>query len=463
MARNTLTDYNSVEALQEMAGHYNIEVKDVALYEMVAPAIAWGIDQFKYGKYIDFVDQLFMPYILSIDCEKFDFIMVDEAQDLNRLQHWMLKASSHKDTRVIFVGDPMQSMYGFAGALTNSLQLLKELLTAKEYSLPICYRCPTSHIQIAQWFDKGRTKAHPNAIAGKVEFILQSEIYSRVTPGALILCRLTAPLVGVCIRLISKNIQAKVLGREIGGQLIKLVEGSMEVDGHDDRPDWTAFPDRLRAYVNVIRDKLTRQQNTESQVELLNDKEECIMTCYSSPEFNTKDMRSFTSAIEKLFDDGSSAITLCTVHKAKGLEAKDVFIIADAKGRDIIPLIRKNQKQSDLDQEINIGYVATTRSKENMYICSHTKEASDRHRDFFLNGGIRRFFSKDSVTETPKTSPPPAPVITVTPIPDVPSVTEFKIKSSDAPATPPGVEQMELIPRKKMKKKVKLVTRVLID
>lgn len=472
-ARCTCTDYKDEQALMDMAARFNIEVKEPILYAMVAPIIQWGIEQFTNSGTVDYTDQLWLPYILGMKCDKYDFIMVDEAQDLNRLQHYMLINSSHSKTRIVFVGDPMQSMYGFTGALVNSLQLLKEMLEAKEYQLPICYRCPKAVIHVAQFFDRGRTIAHENAPEGKVEFILQSEIYNRVTAGDLILCRLTAPLVGVCIKLIAKNVSAKVLGREIGASLIKLVEGAMEKGDDIDTPDWNSFPDRLRLHVGVIRDKLSRQVNMEQQIELLNDKQDCIETCYRSPEFKTGNMREFIAGIERLFDNNKSTITLCTVHKAKGLEADNVFIIQDKNGKECIPLIRKNQARWELDQEINIGYVATTRAKKAMYICSSTKELIPVHRDFYLNGGIRKYLGDGnvSVTETQNFLPPPALEISVTK--EEPKSTKIlndddepiktkkqKLKPTDAPLPVPGYMQPELFKPKKIKKQITRITRV---
>lgn len=487
-ARCTVTDYNDEQALMDMAGRFGVEVKDPAMYAMVKEAIEWGIVQFRQNNTVDYTDQLWMPYILGLDCEKYDFIMVDEAQDLNRLQHYMLQQSSHHDTRVVFVGDPMQSMYGFTGALVNSLQLLKKMLDADEYSLPICYRCPRKIIQVAQFFDRGRTLPHENAPEGIVEFITQGEIYNRVSAGDLILCRLTAPLVGVCIKLIAKNVSAKVLGREIGASLIKLVEDSMAKGDDNENPDWNAFPDRLRMHVGTIRDKLSRQQNMEQQIDLLNDKQDCIETCYRSADFNTNSMKEFITGIERLFDNNKSQITLCTVHKAKGLEADNVFIIQDKNGRECIPLIRQNQQRWELDQEINIGYVATTRAKKAMYICSSTKELIPVHRDFYLNGGIRKFLGNGqvSVTETEKTLPPPERTITVTkprrileeedePEPVVrkkkkklkptDAITDhtFKVKPTDAPVPVPGYMQPELFERKPLKRKILKISKVIDD
>ena len=60
--------------------------------------------------------------------------------------------------------------------------------------------------------------------------------------------------------------------------------------------------------------------------------------------------------------DDSEAITLCTIHKSKGLEANVVYILNEF----LIP--SKFAKSSvQLEQEQNLKYVARTRAKEEMY------------------------------------------------------------------------------------------------
>lgn len=55
-----------------------------------------------------------------------------------------------------------------------------------------------------------------------------------------------------------------------------------------------------------------------------------------------------------------------TIHKAKGLEFKCVFIISINEG--IIPPSLKNE--SDIKEERRILYVAMTRAKEYLYLSS---------------------------------------------------------------------------------------------
>jgi DNA helicase-2/ATP-dependent DNA helicase PcrA len=69
---------------------------------------------------LDFDDLLLLPYLLfKKDKEtltkrqnKFDYILVDEAQDTNRIQFELMKMLSGKNSNITMIGDDFQSIYG---------------------------------------------------------------------------------------------------------------------------------------------------------------------------------------------------------------------------------------------------------------------------------------------------------------------------------------------------------------
>jgi superfamily I DNA/RNA helicase len=70
------------------------------------------------------------------------------------------------------------------------------------------------------------------------------------------------------------------------------------------------------------------------------------------------------NTIEQLFNDANiaNAITLSTCHKSKGLESDRVVILLPNK----LPLTWKGQKDWELEQEMNLRYVAITRAKKEL-------------------------------------------------------------------------------------------------
>ena len=66
--------------------------------------------------------------------------------------------------------------------------------------------------------------------------------------------------------------------------------------------------------------------------------------------------------IDRIFSDNVDGTIFSSVHRAKGLEAETVYIIRP----DQLPLVRKDQQEWEIQQELNLKYVALTRSKNRL-------------------------------------------------------------------------------------------------
>jgi len=66
------------------------------------------------------------------------------------------------------------------------------------------------------------------------------------------------------------------------------------------------------------------------------------------------------------WDEKSNAVTLMTLHSAKGLEFPIVFITGLEEG--LFPLIREGTVDADLEEERRLFYVGTTRAKEKLFL-----------------------------------------------------------------------------------------------
>jgi len=77
---------------------------------------------------------------------------------------------------------------------------------------------------------------------------------------------------------------------------------------------------------------------------------------------------SLLSSVDRA-DDGGNAVTLMTLHAAKGLEFPVVFMTGMEEG--ILPLYNGGEpERKDLEEERRLCYVGMTRAKERLY-CSH--------------------------------------------------------------------------------------------
>ena len=108
---------------------------------------------------MDFDDLLFngvlllkqFPDILESYRKRFEYIQVDEYQDINMAQYQLISAIAHPLNNLYVVGDPDQSIYGWRGAdIRNILRFEQDFPGAKVFKLEQNYRSTKSVIQAAQ-------------------------------------------------------------------------------------------------------------------------------------------------------------------------------------------------------------------------------------------------------------------------------------------------------------------------
>lgn len=109
-------------------------------------------------KLIDFDDMLVYCYELLKAREdirqmwqrQYPYILIDEFQDINKVQYDIVKMLASPKNNLFIVGDDDQSIYGFRGAKPDIMkQFLKDYPDAKKYVLGINYRCSKSIVESA--------------------------------------------------------------------------------------------------------------------------------------------------------------------------------------------------------------------------------------------------------------------------------------------------------------------------
>ena len=302
---------------------------------------------------VDFDDMIFMPATGRTGCEQFDVLFVDELQDLNRAQTQLALRSVTSDGRIIGAGDPQQSIYGFRGADVRAIPNIIEALDAQTLPLSITYRCPQSHVRLAQKLVP-HIEAAPDAEEGIIEDVERDKFTEVVQSGDMVLCRCNAPLVRPALDLIRQGKKAVILGRDIGKNLMALLRKvqrkSKAVGLHETL--W-----KLREYADAecaklyVADKAMRAQSLRDRVDTIVALSDGCMT-----------IGALEAKMREVFSDEQQGVSFSTVHKAKGLEANRVFILEP--GLMPHPAAKKEWEQIE---ELHVKYVAGTRSKAEMY------------------------------------------------------------------------------------------------
>src|SRR5581483_5774889 len=113
----------------------------------------------KENNAMDFDDLLFnavllmkqYPDILESYRQRFEYIQVDEYQDINMAQYQLISAIAHPLNNLYVVGDPDQSIYGWRGAdIRNILRFEQDFPGARIFKLQQNYRSTKAVILAAQ-------------------------------------------------------------------------------------------------------------------------------------------------------------------------------------------------------------------------------------------------------------------------------------------------------------------------
>jgi superfamily I DNA/RNA helicase len=364
--------------LLHIVDHYDL--KDIKVTDntwlILVPAVQvildQGIQAYLQEHVIDFNDMVWLPTVLNVAVPQYNFIFVDECQDLNKAQLELILKGRAPGGRFLFVGDRRQSLYGFAGADTESVDNIVKRTHAVELPLSICYRCATSHIEVARQV-VSEIEPSPYAPAGEVGIIKYAEL-AQVEPSAentvAILCRMTAPLVSACLKMISEGRRAIVRGKDIGKSITDIIDKLQELKTSS-QLRVIDIPEGLDYYRQVQLAALQVREDNELAIEALYDRCDTVTALLQAylaeceQANSTPFLDGFKNFITSKFDDSldDNMFVFSTVHKAKGLEFDSVYLLEAARTMPH-PAAKKDWQ---IDQEYNIIYVALTRAKQRLY------------------------------------------------------------------------------------------------
>jgi len=295
----------------------------------------------------DFDDQLFMPVYHDWAFPSFDTVFIDEAQDLNSIQHLMLERLKDRGARIIAVGDSRQAIYGFRGALVTSMDLLRQHFNMTPLPLSITYRCDQSIVTLAQTIVP-QIIARQGAGAGLVRYSDNVDIV-HCEDNEMIVCRNNAPIFSLAMIALRERRPVRIMSNFVE-QLKAFVKGFKT-------RDLKILESRLLKWYEVEM-KNAEDAGFFGRQSYLTDKYESLQSLIA--ESQTVD--DVVNALEK-FGNSRTGPILSTIHKAKGLEAESVTILH----REKLPS-RFAKSEASLIQEDNLLYVAITRAKHNLTI-----------------------------------------------------------------------------------------------
>ena len=383
---------DSLSEIKLLVDHFGIftqEEQELKDYEVRIKAykacheilLARGNQLAKDQHIIDFADMLYLPYLWSLHpSSRYDYLFIDECQDLSKAQLEVVMKYAKPDARIMAVGDPYQSIYGFAGADVESFERIEKRIQAKRLPLTTCFRCPTQVIKKAQNIrsDITGSKNYP----GTLETIEFKDMKKLVQLNDLVISRKKAPLLLLIFQLLDENFDVEVhpdiVNDLIGALKKRFKTEELEQSIKETYQDFDELKKKVQGRgewiidqnVNKIGNLEERQKQSETEKYLLNQELNFIGKFYARLQPDVHTVQQVLNRIhEKVSGSNKEAIRLSTIHTAKGLEEDCVFIL----NYNEMPLKRPDQKHWETIQERNLEYVGLTRAKEELYLVEAIK------------------------------------------------------------------------------------------
>jgi ATP-dependent DNA helicase UvrD/PcrA len=316
---------------------------------------------------IDYDDMIYLPLLKNLKMLQHEWVLVDEAQDTNPTRRALAKRMMTPNGRLVAVGDPCQSIFGFTGADNDSLALITKEFDAVELPLTVTYRCPKAVVDVARtWVS--HIEAHESAPDGEFSSMKYDDLLGVVKAGDAVLCRFNKYLVKTCFAAIRAGIPAKIEGRAIGQGLLQLANR------------WTVksldkLTDKLEEHRGKEIAKAMEKKN-EAKVERINDQIDTLLVLINRArdEGHTK-VADLKIMVEEMFADGvdgSKMVTLCSLHRSKGREWRTVYFLGM---NELYPRVEQEWMH---EQERNLLYVGATRAMNKLVNVIGVKEPEDR-------------------------------------------------------------------------------------
>ena len=413
-------------------------------------------------KKIDFDDMLVLCYelfrsrpdVLAQWQKKFRYVLIDEFQDINRIQYDVIRMLAQPENNLFVVGDDDQAIYGFRGADSElMLGFGKDFPDAKQILLGMNYRSTANIVQnslklIENNVERYSKKLEANREGGsclhiqevkdpveEAEYVLEEiqkckengikeeeiAILFRVHTDARAVVeamverkipfQMKEHLPNIYEHFIAKDIMAyfrlatgkrrrqdflqvmnrpkRYLGRDsVSGSQVSFEDMRKfycDKDWMIDRIDQFEWDVKMLmkmapyAAIQYIRKRIgyddflkeyafTHQINRSDLNEVLAEIEEAAKA-FSSVEEWFAHVEEYTETLkvkEKERNRPRPGVRLMTIHASKGLEFKQVFLIAANEGR--IPY-QKAKTDKEIEEERRLFYVAMTRAKDFLKFC----------------------------------------------------------------------------------------------
>lgn len=359
-----------------------------------------------------------LPKILDFYHRYYNTILVDEFQDTNTLSYWLLKYLVTDSTRIIFLGDSLQRIYGFIGAVPNLLRQAQDEFALEKIQLNKNYRFANNQ-QMLQLDNNIRINAeNPQNPDIKLDAKIDLTVLANQNDESLdVVSRSLAilkenPTSKVAILVKQRGININTIIEAFEAQQVPYFFGLFT----DEDVNYLVFHRKcLFEFIELIKSKniITKRlshTHIEKLKEIYKDETEPVVTAliklleifwgklfldfsfFSNDEKIALIKDTFENFTLKQYIEFVDAnIIISTVHAAKGLEWD--FVILPDMEKDSFPnywglcngckssvgckLAINAENEKKFLEELSVFYVAVTRAKKQVYFTA-SKTSPDK-------------------------------------------------------------------------------------
>ncbi len=300
-------------------------------------------------------------------------LVIDEAQDMDEDEFNLVKAlmEHNEEMRVIAVGDDDQNIYEFRGASSKYLEQFIHVNKAVKHELVENYRSKSNLVDFTNQFvrrikhrlkytpiipkqtDNGKIKLvryqSGNLITPLVRDILRTELAGTTC----VLTKTNEEALQITGLLLRNGMQAKLIQTNDSFSLYNLLEVSFFFDQLKLADD--VFIISNDVWSNAKRELISKFRNSTKLEVCLNIIKDFEATNPMKKYKSDLEVFIRESKLEDFFNGNGETIFVSTVHKAKGKEFDNVFLILE-------------NFYSESDQDKRQLYVAMTRAKQNLTV-----------------------------------------------------------------------------------------------
>ena len=300
-------------------------------------------------------------------------LVIDEAQDMNGDEFALINTlmEQNEEMRVIAVGDDDQNIYEFRGANSKYLELFMAERKAAKHELIENYRSKINLVEFTNGFVKkipNRLKENPIASkqfdngnikvvhyqSGNIISPLVQDLLSTGLSGTTcVLTKTNDEALQITGLLLTNGMQAKLIQSNDGFNLQNLLEVRFLLNEINMDDDVKIISDEVWT---IAKSEMRKKFHLSSKLEVCNNLIKQFEDSNSSKKYKS-DLEVFVreSKLEDFYNENGETIFVSTIHKAKGKEFDNVFIMLE----------NFNLATDESKRQI---YVAMTRAKRNLTI-----------------------------------------------------------------------------------------------